>query len=352
MPIVAEQTDYYVEEKNLMKSVIGNKTISLLSFDADGSRSSYKLKQLEQPIIDKLKTTIEKLERLPQVYLCVRGDCFLNLECHDTYIEQDLAKLFIVGEKAKYHLRDGSGRSIEYYRKQTEVARNIKDEIRSLVEECNEIIRNKPASHGIQGQIPEECLNFILSQSQTDLEGWQIFFLSFLHNNGKPRNFKRSSPFISLTYGCKKLATARRFALSQSPYGKGIIFLYSLNSNWPYYIRAKDLTEQLKDYGVQWYKDIHREILLINGMYPHFLVGLFEVSIKRTLKFILNPWIYKQFKHDCEFNYTEGVDINQVRFKDFAQSLGYQGYFCHESGKQIEYVSDFNTSKINRVFRV
>jgi len=65
VPIVAEQTDYYVEEKNLMKSVIGNKTISLLSFDADGSRSSYKLKQLEQPIIDKLKTTIEKLERLP-----------------------------------------------------------------------------------------------------------------------------------------------------------------------------------------------------------------------------------------------------------------------------------------------
>ena len=263
---MAEQTDYYVEEKNLMKSVIGNKTISLLSFDADGSRSSYKLKQLEQPIIDKLKTTIEKLERLPQVYLCVRGDCFLNLECHDTYIEQDLAKLFIVGEKAKYHLRDGSGRSIEYYRKQTEVARNIKDEIRSLVEECNEIIRNKPASHGIQGQIPEECLNFILSQSQTALEGWQIFFLSFLHNNGKPRNFKGSCPFISLTYGCDKLTTARKFALSRSSYGKGIIFVYSLNSNWPYYVRAKDLTDQLKDYGVQWYKDIHHEILLINGM--------------------------------------------------------------------------------------
>jgi hypothetical protein len=41
-----------------------------------------------------------------------------------------------------------------------------------------------------------------------------------------------------------------------------------------------------------------------------------------------------------------------MRFNDFAQSLGYQGYFFHESGKQKEYVSDFNTAEINRVFRV
>lgn len=334
--------------KSIIGSVISNKTISLLSFDADGSQSSYQFKQLEQPIIHKLRTTIEKLERLPQVYLCVRGDCFE--EHHDSFIKQDLAKLFIVGQKAKYHL--SSGRSIEYYRKPTGVSRNIEDEIKSLVQKCNEIIRNKPASHGIQGQIPEEFLNFIISQSQTELEGWQIFFLSFLHNNGQPRNFKKYSPFISLTYGCDKLTTARRFALERSRYGKGIIFVYSLNSGWRYYIRAKDLTKQLKDYGVQWYKDIHHEILLINGMYPHFLIGLFEVSRKRTLKFILNPWIYEQFKHNFEFNYTEGVDINQIRFNDFAQSLGYKSYFFHESGKQREYVSDFNTSKRNSVFRV
>ncbi len=335
-----------------MKNIIGNKTISLLSFDANASQSSYQLRKLEQPVIQKLEATIEKLEGLSQVYLCARGNCFKNKAIHDRFIDQDLAKLFLVGEKAKYHLSNASDRRIEYYEKKLKVGKNINNEIESHIKECNKIIKNKPESSGIQGQISNKCRDFILSQSQKSLEGWQIFFLSFLHNNGKPREFKRSSPFISLTYGWDKLKIARKFALERSSYGKGIIFIYSLNSGWPYYIRAKGLIDQLKANNVQWYKDIHHEILLINGMYPHFLVGLFEVSSKRTLKFILNPWIYEQFKQNREFNYTEGVDINQVSFDKFAQSLDYQGYFHHESGKQIEYVSDFNTFKRNRVFRV
>lgn len=336
-----------------MQTVLNNKNISLLSFDPDGSQSSYTLHVIDKPIIQMLKQTLRKLEKIPQVCLCARGDCFQTQELHENFIERDLAKLFIVGSKAKYHLGNNSERDIKYFEENTAADDDIKNELKSLIKQCNEIVRSKSKSHSdIEGQISQECLDFILGQSQTNLKGWQIFFLSFLHNNGRPRDFKRSSPFLSLTYGYDKLRIARRFALERCKHNRGIVFIYSLNSNWPYYFRAKDLTAQLEGYGVRWYKDIHHEILLINGMYPHFLIGILEVSRRRTLKFILNPWIYKQFKQGRDFNYTEGVDIDQEKFSEFAQALGYRRWFFHVKGRQMEYISDFDTLKEKRIFRV
>lgn len=72
-----------------MIKIINNKTISLRSFKPDGYISSYQLQQIEEPIIQKLKATIEKLDTLPQVCLCARGHSFSTQEQHDNFIEQD-----------------------------------------------------------------------------------------------------------------------------------------------------------------------------------------------------------------------------------------------------------------------
>jgi len=335
-----------------MKTVLNNKTISLLSFDSDSFQSSYKLQELDKPIIQKLKATVEKLEKLPQVYLCARGDCFKTQQLHEEFIEEKLSKLFIVGNKAKYHLKNRPEKDIKFFRENATPSLDIKDEIISLIISCNEIIKNKPESHNISGQITPECQDFILKESGTNLQTWKLFFLSFLHNNGAPSKFKSPSPFISLTYGAKKISIARKFAFGRCRYSKGIIFIYSLNANFPYYFRSKDLTDQLKNYNVNWYKDVHHEIILINGMYPHFLIGVLEVTKNRAQKFILNPWIYRDFKCGNEFNYTEGVDIDQSNFTEFAEQLGYRSYFYHEIGRQMEFVSTLNNRERKQVFRV
>ena len=117
-----------------------------------------------------------------------------------------------------------------------------------------------------------------MAQSQTVLERWTIFFLSFLHNSGNPKSFKLSSPFLSLTYGDDRREIAERFALERCKHDRGIVFIYSLKSKSRYYFLAKDLANQLEEHGVHWYPDRNSEILLLDGMYPHFLIGILEVS--------------------------------------------------------------------------
>ena len=230
---------------------------------------------------------------------------------------------------------------------------HTQSEVLSLIASCNEVIRNKPKPHGVKGQITSECQDFILKDSQTNnLQRWKLFFLSFLHNSGTPSNYKASSPFLSFTHGSRKMQIARKFALNRCKHDTGIIFLYSLNANFPYYFQAKYLTDQLAKYNVDWYQDIHHEVILVNGMYPHFLVGVFEVTKTRTPRFILNPWIYDEFRRGNEFNYTEGVSIDQSRFQALAGELGYQRYFYHEFGRQMEYLSMLGKNEGRQVFRV
>ena len=72
--------------------------------------------------------------------------------------------------------------------------------------------------------------------------------------------------------------------------------------------------------------------MLINGMYPHFLLGVFEVKHNLTPKFIINPWLYKILKENKTFNYTNGLPIDQTNFHKLAEEMGYSNYFFHFFG--------------------
>jgi len=180
------------------------------------------------------------------------------------------------------------------------------------------------------------------------LEKWKIFFLSFFHNCGTPINFKNYSPFLSLTYGYRKYKTARYFALKYSKkekrfkLKKGVVFLYCLNADSPYYIKTNDFTKQLKHNNVQWYKNINREIMLMSGMFPHYLLGVFEVECNKTPQFIINPWLYKILNEGVEFDYIKGLDINQTDFKEIANERGYTNYFFQDMYGKKQHVAWLN----------
>ena len=323
------------------------KVDDILSFTPNPDSDEYTLTRVCGGVRKGLIALIEKLERIPQVYLCARGDSKDSLVDHDLFFTRELSSLFIVGAKARSNINTPVDRNTHF---ETD-SPCWSGDLASLIEQVNKEITNKPKAHHIEGTISEQFVDKLRYLDKDSLERWKIFFLAFLHNNGVCREFKRHSPMLSVAYGAEKYRVARCFALSRRPDGKGIVFLYALNAEWPYYIRTRDFTDELKRYGVKWYPDNNHEIMLINGMYPHFLLGVFEVTKRRTPRFIINPWLYEILLNNGVFDYSEGLNIDQANFKTEAIRLKYSNFFFHLIGSQNEYVSELSQFTPKRVYK-
>lgn len=91
------------------------------------------------------------------------------------------------------------------------------------------------------------------------------------------------------------------------------------------------MTEVLQDLKIDWYKDIHSEIIIKDAIFPHYIIGVFEiVNNNRTL--VINPYLYNLFTSDFSLkeildlliNYS--IPINQEKFNESAERLGYEVY--------------------------
>jgi hypothetical protein len=324
------------------------KVDKILSFTPDPHASDYYLTDVYGTVRDRLINLISKLEQIPQVYLCLRGDSKKNLSNHDKFFNKELSKIFIVGLKSLSNIKMSTNRAYIHYK---DDPKNLIVEIEQLVNKVNIEIAAKPNRHKITGRISPEFIRSLENQDSSLLGKWKLFFLSFLHNNGKCMSFKKYSPFISLTYGYRKYVIARKFALERCPHKKGILFLYCLNSGWSYYIKSIDFTKELKKFNIIWYKDIHKEIMLINGMYPHYLLGVFEVEPYKNPKFVINPWLYKMLLSNEKYDYTKGIQVDQTYFHSFAETLGYSNFFFHYINDSNAYVSELNQSNHYKVYR-
>ena len=199
------------------------------SFDTYISGESYELKELEQDVINKFKNLIYKLEKIPQVTLCTRGDSKKSLEEHNNFFDKELSKFFIVGEKAQSNYEESIDDKYKHtYSKKIDIDFLIL-ELANLIYEVNNEIKNKPKKHNISGTIDiGKFIDEICKKSDFDiLEKWKIFFLSFLHNSGSLKRFKSNSPFLSMAHGYRKYKIAREFAFNRISHDKAIIYLGS-----------------------------------------------------------------------------------------------------------------------------
>jgi len=319
------------------------------SFDLYNNGEPYELKEVDQNIINKFKNLIEKLEKIPQVILCTRGDSKRSSEQHKKFFEKELSKLFIVGEKSQSNIKKTT--SDKYKHTHNSHNDNLINELSILINEVNEEIKNKPKDHKVFGEINDDFLNNLREENDIEILGkWKIFFLSFLHNSGSLKDFKSNSPFLSMAYGYKKYKIAKRFAFNRISHDKAITYLYSLNAGDPYYMKTSLMTKELKQFGIEWYEDIHNEIMLINGMFPHFLLGILETTKKSTVRCIINPWLYNLLRNNKPFDYKNGLNINQENFNRLAEKLGYTNFFFTNSDGEA-FVSDLNEENIEKVIQ-
>jgi len=313
------------------------------SFDPDPENPFSELKKVKSYVVTSLKSIIQKLEKNSRVIICARGDS-KTPEQYSEFIDK-LPHLFIVGGKAKYFIKKLKNPYKHFMHKG-----RISDEIKELIGCCNKELRRLSKDHEeVTGEIPKEFVDNLNRETDETKKSKKLILLSLLHNKGNDNYFKPYSPFMSFSYGKRKYSEAKKFALYRKR-NIGIIYVYILNKSSQYYLKSEKLTKQLKKYRVSWFPDIHKEVMLLNGMYSSRIIGFFKFKQNRPHKFILNPWFYRKIK-DVNYDFSNGVKINQKKFHEFAPKLGYQSWFYHEFGSNQEYVSAINRLDRNPVYK-
>ncbi len=357
----------YIKQLFFMENLIKNakKIVSCLP-----KTNSFALTEVDPSIKKKLIDLTDNLEKNKKVNLCARGDSMAPKKHKEFFIDKiqnldnpkieihELQKLFIVGEKACAFIEKSPNKAYNHCKDNKKNRKQAITQLIDLIKKTNFEIKNRPDDHKISGEIPDSFIADLVKFDLDLLEKWKIFFLSFLHNCGRPKDFKNYSPFLSLTYGYRKYKTARNFALKYDiikkrfKLKKGVVFLYCLNIGHPYYLKTNKFTKKLENFGIQWYRDIHSEIMLMNGMFPHYLLGVFEVECNKTPQFIINPWLYKILSSDnCnKFDYINGLPIDQIDFHKVVKTK-YKSFFFQTMYGDKQYVGEINQKNCSEVLK-
>ncbi len=303
------------------------------SFKFQDDVEQYELYKVEKDIILRFHNLLDKLESQSQTILCTRGDSKQNTSKHNKFFQNDLNKVFTVGGKSNYHLN----KDVESIYRHTYIENKelLQKELKELVKKANNAMNKREKGFSIKTL--EYFTNLQLDKFDIEsLLKLKVFFLSFFHTDGRLREFSNTSPFLSMTYGGKKFTIARRFALGKdNPKSEAFVYLYSLNAGDPYYMKTNSLSRELRKQGAKWHYDKYHELLLINGMFPHYILGIFEVKKNSTPIFIINPYLYNILEENKLFDYINGLEIDQKNFIEYAKSLGYENYFYTTNNNKI-----------------
>lgn len=319
--------------------------------------SKYTFKVLSIDIVDYLKNIINSLEHEDEIYLCARGDS--KGDKQNYFIDSNLKDFFIVGDKAKAHIKLPDNPFQHTKAKSTPM-----EDIKDIILKCNEILCQKSMNpeNEIDGKFTDQFIKYLEEKPLEVQESWKFALLALLHNKGKTDGskgkiddyFKPYSCFVSLTYGENKYNTAKKFAVGRN--NNGLIYIYMLKKSLKNHFRAEDLTNELCKHGIKWYEDVNSEIMVINGLYPHNIIGFFEINKEEVKRFVLNPWYYKQIMYDLEndgnYNYKNGVLINQENFTQSAKNIGYENYFIRNNLLMNEYLVTPNEKKVQPVIEM
>lgn len=252
-----------------------------------------------------------------------------ELNRHDP--EVFLEKFFIVGQKGNIFLENVFESGIPNY-----FSEEITDkEVDELVVGVNNILRKKKRSLIDQVKFTEMTHTFSLRMKY-------MILLNFLHNIGGAWQNKKRSPFISASHGNNAYENALCFAIGREERDCGYILWGFENKNKKQnYLLTQSITEFIRGAGVDWYDDIHSEIIIKDGIFANKLLGVFIVDFQNNQKqFVINPSLYELFESDksvnkiIEFICRNGIPVNQSDFDEFAAGLGYVSYGIEDQDGQ------------------
>lgn len=280
------------------------------SFKPTTNLSDYKLISNEK-IVEATKKYYQILNKNNNIYVALRG-----IKKSSSFLRNELNSFFIVGEKAKYYHTSLNNNAISTKAK-------LIIEINELISKINNII-NKEHKHILNGHLEE--VDKTLTKEKLRFE--RSFYKAVLHNYGNKSGYKDTSEFFSVTYGKGKLETSIKFAIERKKDVEiGIVEIYFIPKESGFSISTKKIVERLKKLGVKWFEDIHNEIMLLDGMFPHYLFGFLIIEKREIHKLVLNPWLYNHHINEVNLSVENGMIINQINFSEHLKECGYESYY-------------------------
>lgn len=299
---------------------------AIVSFESfkPNAKYEYTLSRItEGKVISEIKQffrDLDHLEKHKQLSVLFRG-----VSKDEWFRQNGLSKHFIVGEKGKYYLKENAR---FLYTETFDNKEMLIEEITLLVRNINTVIKERGRNgHPISGELRTDSFLKGTSQSIEDIRYYKLFLSTVLHNIGNRWAHKNESPFISMTYGEKKLEVAKKFAMPQTEGQIGMIFVYYMMLDSKHFLLTKELNNILKDLNVDWYEDLNSEMIILDGIFPHYNLGILECINEEQYNFIINPWLVQQIMDDIPLDIKGGIYVDQTDFEKLARDLGYEKFY-------------------------
>jgi len=260
-------------------------------------------------------------------HLIFRG---FQIDCREEELPEYFSNLFIVGEKGRFYRKQLFFDGAETDTNNFYTAEITTTDLDEVMDEVNATLAKTPKK---MYRLNKDDLSLLQRKGYSNQEV-NIFLLNWLHNIGGKWENKKHSPFVSTSYGKNGFKTAASFSRRfnnelRSP--SYVLIGYVKQKDRENYIYTNEMTDTLQSLKIDWYEDIHSEIIIKDAIFPHYIIGVMEiVNNNRTL--VLNPYLYNLLASDFTLkeilkilvNYS--IPINQNEFYERAEWLGYVGY--------------------------
>ena len=217
----------------------------------------------------------------------------------------------------------------------------------------------------------EKRLNEYRELNKIDYKDMYYLLLLWLHNIGNDTGYKHDSPLISTT---TSMEVAFKFANNNKNNNKNnnnknnnkdyIFVILECENGICDFFETERLNNILKEINVKWHENKNKEVMFKDAIFPQCIIGILEKceeNYEEHYNFILNPALIDIINNFENFTVSNeevatillylGISVNQDRFEEGFQSLGYDKWTNQigDNRKIITNDESFDVTTINNI---
>lgn len=146
--------------------------------------------------------------------------------------------------------------------------------------------------------------------------------LFYAFHTAQIKEFSKITPCISCSYGNERFKTAEKFG--KGHYNKYYVVMdcwVNIDEEGTAYKSVKYVNQMLKQYGLDWFRDNNREIMLKYGIFPQQLVGYYFWDRGSLQKYVINRHYAEEWERNP--NFEIGIPMYFDQFIDFEKLSPY-----------------------------
>ena len=286
---------------------------------------------------EKRKITGNKKKLVEAVYYSLRKRLVFRGIDKKTYKDfNDF--IFIGGEKERFNLFKGLENDLGYNTLE-EWNENEYENFKLILKHLKENFENF-ATYGISGDISTVIEKIKSYKATYNYSYYDMYLkvLSILHIVQDKAPFQSKIPCVS---------TSRSKDIAQEIFSEKddisyIIVAFTNKSPECMYLETKKIKRFCDEIGIEGFKDKYKEVIFLDCIFPHNILGLIEKSCSGEEVFIVNPNLLEMIDKADSFDAiikkleNSGVEINQEAFyQKLKESSLYKKYIFQEERRRL-----------------